>query len=68
MIEINYFSGDCLLTGMSKKHNNLKLCCLSQGAVEVICFIAFMSELRSIRVFRSLRVFVLCRGIVSQVL
>jgi hypothetical protein len=36
MIEIIYFSGDYPFTGMSKKHNNLKLCCLSQGAVKVI--------------------------------
>jgi hypothetical protein len=35
MVEIIYFSVDSLLTGMSRKHNNLKLSCLSQGAVEV---------------------------------
>jgi hypothetical protein len=36
MIEIIYFSGDSLLNRVSKKRNNLKLYCLSQGAVEVI--------------------------------
>jgi hypothetical protein len=36
MTEIIYFSGDSLLTGMSKKHNNLKLSYLSQGVVKVI--------------------------------
>jgi hypothetical protein len=39
MIEIIDFSGDCLLTEMSKKHNNLKLSCISQGAVEVIALL-----------------------------
>jgi hypothetical protein len=36
MIEVIYFSEDSFLTMMSKKHNNLKLSCLSQGAVKVI--------------------------------
>jgi hypothetical protein len=36
MIKIIYFSGDSLSNEMSRKHNNLKLSCLSQGAVEVV--------------------------------
>jgi hypothetical protein len=39
MIEILYFPGDSLLTGMGRKRNNLKLSCLSQGAVEVIALL-----------------------------
>jgi hypothetical protein len=39
MMEIIYFSRDSLLTGMSKNHNNLKLCYLSQGAVKVIALL-----------------------------
>jgi hypothetical protein len=39
MIEIIYFSGDSLLTGVSKKCNNLKLSCLSQGVVKVIALL-----------------------------
>jgi hypothetical protein len=39
MIEIIYFSGDSLLTGMSKERNNVKLSCLSQGVVEVIALL-----------------------------
>jgi hypothetical protein len=54
MIQIIYFSGDPLLNGVSKKRNNLKLSCLSQGAVEEqsrTLVIAFKSELQSVRVF-----------------
>jgi hypothetical protein len=65
MIDIIYFSGDSLLTGISKKYNNLKLYYLSQGVVKVICFIVFISKLQSVRVFGSLRVFILHRGIIS---
>jgi hypothetical protein len=36
MIEIIYFSGDSLLTRVSKKCNNLKLSWMSAGVVEVI--------------------------------
>jgi hypothetical protein len=36
MIEIIYFLGNSLLNGVSRKHNNLKLSCLSQGVVKVV--------------------------------
>jgi hypothetical protein len=39
MMEITYFSGDSLFTRMSKKYNNLKLSCLSQGAIKVIALL-----------------------------
>jgi hypothetical protein len=36
MMGIIYFYGDSLCTGMSKKQNNLKISCLSEGVVKVI--------------------------------
>jgi hypothetical protein len=36
MVEIIDFSGDLSLNWVSKKRNNLKLSCLSQGAVAVV--------------------------------